>query len=113
MNDRARVIENPVREHPYYFNLHHASLFQLAFPEATKRLDERQWVRSYEVAFQERQYPNSVALLRRLDLVAEDDLAGRLEEMLQAYKNRTTGVKGFFSNKSDTSAKAVEGLPGG
>ena len=110
VNDRARVIENPVREHPYYFNLHHASLFQLAFPEATKRLDERQWVRSYEVAFQERQYPNSVALLRRLDLVADDDLAGRLEEMLQAYKNRTTGVKGFFSNKSDTSAKAVEGL---
>lgn len=110
VNDRARVIENPVREHPYYLNLHHASLFQLAFPEATARLDERQWVRSYEVAFKESQYPNSVQLLRDLKLVADDDLADRLEEMIKGYRSRTTGVKGFFSKQSDESTKAIEGL---
>jgi len=110
LNDRARLIDNPTREHPYYLNLHHASLFQLAFGDATRRLDEQQWLRSFEVAPFARQFPKSVELLRKLRLVADDDLADRLEDMIRRYKSRTTGVKGFFSKQSDTSVAAIDGL---
>lgn len=110
INDRARVIDNPTREHPYYLNLHHASLFQLAFGDATRRLDEQQWVRSFEVAPLERRFPKSVELLRKLRLVADDDLADRLEDMIRRYQSRTTGVKGFFSRQSDTSTAAIAAL---
>ena len=85
-------------------------MFQLAFGDATRRLDEQQWLRSFEVAPFARQFPKSDELLRKLRLAADDDLADRLEDMIRRYKSRTTGVKGFFSKQSDTSVAAIDGL---
>ena len=110
VNDRARVVENACRDHPYYLNLHHAILFQQAFPDATQNLDTRKWLLKREIVQQAAAYPHSVELLHKLRLVADDDLAERLQKVVDAYTRRTTGARGYFSRQSDQSLKAIEFL---
>ena len=110
VNDRARVVENACRDHPYYLNLHHAILFQQAFPGATQNLDTRKWLLKREIRQQAAAYPHSVELLHKLRLVADDDLAERLQKVVDAYTRRTTGARGFFSRQSNQSSLAIDFL---